>query len=124
MRVASRLGLGSLLIAAGSGDGILGAMSSVGIAELPRELTRPRTRRDKEVPTLVLAAVSGQPGALEPRATLFGYEPGNEADFERLYKASYGKILASLIVVLGDRAAYLARAKRRKGPAVTGSQQS
>ena len=83
----------------------MGAMSSVRIAELPRELTRPRIRRDKEVPTLVLAAVSAQPGALEPRATLFGYEPGNEADFERLYKASYGKILASLVVVLGDRAA-------------------
>ena len=38
------------------------------------------------------------------RATEFGYEPGNDADFERLYQASYGKILASLTVVLGDRA--------------------
>ena len=39
------------------------------------------------------------------RPAEFGYEPGNDADFERLYQASYGKILASLTVVLGDRAA-------------------
>ena len=33
------------------------------------------------------------------------YEPGNEADFERLYNASYGKILGTLTAMLGDRAA-------------------
>jgi RNA polymerase sigma-70 factor, ECF subfamily len=33
------------------------------------------------------------------------YEPGNEADFERLYKASYGRILGTLTAVLGDRGA-------------------
>ena len=33
------------------------------------------------------------------------YEPGNEADFERLYQASYGRILRTLTALLGDRAA-------------------
>src|SRR6202166_4707545 len=33
------------------------------------------------------------------------YEPGNEADFERLYEASYGKILGTLTAMLGDRSA-------------------
>ena len=33
------------------------------------------------------------------------YEPGNEADFERLYENSYGKILGTLTAMLGDRAA-------------------
>jgi RNA polymerase sigma-70 factor (ECF subfamily) len=33
------------------------------------------------------------------------YEAGNEADFERLYKTSYGKILGTLTAMLGDRAA-------------------
>src|ERR1700687_1411140 len=33
------------------------------------------------------------------------YAPGNEADFERLYQASYGKILGTLTAMLGDRAA-------------------
>src|SRR6266446_2104636 len=33
------------------------------------------------------------------------YEAGNEADFERLYEASYGKILGTLTAMLGDRAA-------------------
>src|ERR1700737_550828 len=33
------------------------------------------------------------------------YKPGDEADFERLYQASYGKIVGTLIVMLGDRAA-------------------
>src|ERR1700680_4923573 len=34
-----------------------------------------------------------------------GYEAGNEADFERLYQTSYGKILGTLTAMLGDRAA-------------------
>jgi RNA polymerase sigma-70 factor (ECF subfamily) len=33
------------------------------------------------------------------------YEAGNEADFERLYHTSYGKILGTLTAMLGDRAA-------------------
>src|SRR5438045_9322427 len=33
------------------------------------------------------------------------YEPGNGADFNRLYEASYGKILGTLTAMLGDRAA-------------------
>jgi RNA polymerase sigma-70 factor (ECF subfamily) len=33
------------------------------------------------------------------------YEAGNEADFERLYQTSFGKILGTLTAMLGDRAA-------------------
>ena len=33
------------------------------------------------------------------------YQPGNEADFERLYQTSYGKILGTITAMLGDRAA-------------------
>jgi RNA polymerase sigma-70 factor, ECF subfamily len=33
------------------------------------------------------------------------YEAGNEADFERLYQTSYGKILGTVTAMLGDRAA-------------------
>ncbi|HYR48220.1 MAG TPA: RNA polymerase sigma factor [Candidatus Polarisedimenticolia bacterium] len=33
------------------------------------------------------------------------YRPGNEADFERLYRTSYNRVLGTLIGVLGDRAA-------------------
>ena len=33
------------------------------------------------------------------------YEAGNEADFERLYQASYGKIVGTLTAMLGDRGA-------------------
>jgi RNA polymerase sigma-70 factor (ECF subfamily) len=35
----------------------------------------------------------------------YAYEPGCEADFERLYRASYGKILGTLTALLGDHAA-------------------
>ena len=41
----------------------------------------------------------------EVRAPASSYEAGNEADFERLYQASYGKILGTLTAMLGDRAA-------------------
>jgi RNA polymerase sigma-70 factor (ECF subfamily) len=44
-------------------------------------------------------AVTGQTHTEAP------YVPGNEADFERLYLASYGRILGTLTAVLGDRAA-------------------
>jgi RNA polymerase sigma-70 factor, ECF subfamily len=33
------------------------------------------------------------------------YTPGSEADFERLYQTSYGRILGTLTAMLGDRAA-------------------
>ena len=33
------------------------------------------------------------------------YQPGSEADFERLYQTSYGRILGTLTALLGDRAA-------------------
>lgn len=33
------------------------------------------------------------------------YTPGSEADFERLYQNSYGRILGTLTAMLGDRAA-------------------
>src|SRR5947209_17431890 len=33
------------------------------------------------------------------------YQPGSEADFERLYQTSYGRILGTLTAMLGDRAA-------------------
>lgn len=39
-------------------------------------------------------------GATQDPATT--YTAGDEADFERLYQTSYGKILAMLIVMLGD----------------------
>src|SRR5881392_558835 len=41
----------------------------------------------------------------EVRVTTTSYRPGNEADFERLYQASYGKILGTLTAMLGDRGA-------------------
>jgi len=36
---------------------------------------------------------------------LEAYEPGSEADFERLYRNTYRRILGTLITLLGDRAA-------------------
>lgn len=33
------------------------------------------------------------------------YRPGSEADFERLYRATYNRVLGTLIAVLGERAA-------------------
>ena len=47
------------------------------------------------------SAFTSVPGESEPAR----YQPGNDADFERLYQASYGKILSTLTAVLGDRAA-------------------
>ncbi len=40
----------------------------------------------------------------DERDTRAKYKPGDEADFERLYQASYGKILGTLTAMLGDRA--------------------
>ncbi|HEV2413399.1 MAG TPA: RNA polymerase sigma factor [Candidatus Dormibacteraeota bacterium] len=45
------------------------------------------------------------PNAGDTRAPTPTYEAGNEADFERLYQTSYGKILGTLTAMLGDRAA-------------------
>jgi len=41
----------------------------------------------------------------QTRDALTTYTAGDEADFERLYRASYGKILGTLTVMLGDKAA-------------------
>ncbi|HKB18506.1 MAG TPA: RNA polymerase sigma factor, partial [Candidatus Dormibacteraeota bacterium] len=41
----------------------------------------------------------------ETRRATTSYQAGNEADFERLYQTSYGKILGTLTAMLGDRAA-------------------
>jgi RNA polymerase sigma-70 factor, ECF subfamily len=43
--------------------------------------------------------------AAEDREQAPKYQAGNEADFERLYQASYGKILGTLTAKLGDRSA-------------------
>lgn len=43
--------------------------------------------------------------AIDPTAFRSQYEAGNEADFERLYQNSYGKVLGTLTAMLGDRAA-------------------
>ena len=40
----------------------------------------------------------------DDREIAISYKPGNEADFERLYQTSYGKILGTLTAMLGDRA--------------------
>jgi RNA polymerase sigma-70 factor, ECF subfamily len=44
-------------------------------------------------------------GTLDEGRATPTYEAGNEADFERLYQASYGKILGTITAMLGDRAA-------------------
>ena len=43
--------------------------------------------------------------AVEDRTFRSQYEAGNEADFERLYQTSYGKIVGTLTAMLGDRGA-------------------
>jgi RNA polymerase sigma-70 factor (ECF subfamily) len=45
------------------------------------------------------------PDSTPGRVAATQYEPGNEADFERLYQTSYGRILGTLTAMLGDRAA-------------------
>jgi RNA polymerase sigma-70 factor, ECF subfamily len=35
----------------------------------------------------------------------FGYRPGSKADFDRLYKTTYQRIFATLMIILRDRAA-------------------
>jgi RNA polymerase sigma-70 factor, ECF subfamily len=43
----------------------------------------------------------------EPAAehTKFGYRPGSKADFDRLYRSTYQRIFATLMIILRDRAA-------------------
>ena len=41
----------------------------------------------------------------ESQEAVTTYQAGSEADFERLYQSSYGKILGTLTAMLGDRAA-------------------
>ena len=48
---------------------------------------------------------SGEPAVDSTREAVTQYEPGSEADFERLYQTSYGRILGTLTALLGDRAA-------------------
>lgn len=50
-------------------------------------------------------ASSQQPAANETAPAARTYEPGNEADFERLYNDSYGRILGTVVALLGDRSA-------------------
>lgn len=49
--------------------------------------------------------INQTPTLTEGRGQTTTYQAGNEADFERLYQASYGKILGTLTMMLGDRAA-------------------
>jgi RNA polymerase sigma-70 factor, ECF subfamily len=49
--------------------------------------------------------ISESIAAPKDRDSAILYRPGDTADFERLYQASYGKILGTLTAVLGDRAA-------------------
>jgi RNA polymerase sigma-70 factor (ECF subfamily) len=51
------------------------------------------------------ARESGGDAADSPREAVTQYTPGSEADFERLYQTSYGRILGTLTALLGDRAA-------------------
>jgi RNA polymerase sigma-70 factor (ECF subfamily) len=53
------------------------------------------------IPMAATSELMASSGARE-QAT---YQPGSEADFERLYQASYGKILGTLTAMLGDRSA-------------------
>ena len=46
---------------------------------------------------------NAEPGTVTAPPT--SYQPGSEADFERLYQTSYGRILGTLTAMLGDRAA-------------------
>jgi RNA polymerase sigma-70 factor (ECF subfamily) len=48
---------------------------------------------------------SGAEAADSTRGPVTQYQPGNEADFERLYTTSYGRILGTITALLGDRAA-------------------
>src|SRR4030081_3941285 len=50
-------------------------------------------------------SILGSAASVEEREQTNAYMPGNEADFERLYQTSYGKILGTLTAMLGDRAA-------------------
>jgi RNA polymerase sigma-70 factor (ECF subfamily) len=49
--------------------------------------------------------VSRSVDSVDERQHANAYQAGNEADFERLYQTSYGKILGTLTAVLGDRSA-------------------
>lgn len=48
---------------------------------------------------------SGVEAVDSTREPVTQYQPGSEADFERLYQTSYGRILGTLTALLGDRAA-------------------
>ena len=48
---------------------------------------------------------SGVEAVDSTREPVTQYQPGSEADFERLYQTSYGRILGTVTALLGDRAA-------------------
>ena len=50
-------------------------------------------------------AIADMVGSEGEREGAVPYRAGNEADFERLYNVSYGRILGTLTALLGDRAA-------------------
>jgi RNA polymerase sigma-70 factor, ECF subfamily len=50
-------------------------------------------------------AISELAPSSDGREPVNAYKPGDEADFERLYLTSYGKIVGTLSAMLGDRAA-------------------
>jgi RNA polymerase sigma-70 factor (ECF subfamily) len=41
----------------------------------------------------------------EAEGAKFGYRPGSKADFDRLYRTTYQRIFATLVIILRDRAA-------------------
>lgn len=49
-------------------------------------------------------ATEPNPGAEPEKAEAERYEPGSEADFERLYRNTYRRILGTLITLLRDKA--------------------
>ena len=53
----------------------------------------------------MISAIAKPTDSVDGREQISTYEPGNEADFERLYQQSYGKILGTLTALLGDRSA-------------------
>ncbi len=46
-----------------------------------------------------------QPRALTSLRVESAYQPGDPTDFDRLYRDTYGRLLGTLVVLLGDRAA-------------------
>ncbi len=58
-----------------------------------------------EAPAHTSETRTASPGKRRTEPYQSPYQPGNEADFERLYEASFSKIVATLTALLRDRAA-------------------